>query len=268
LSSAAGFRKRQAWISSAAPTTAVERVGSAMTAELRRDPDFRKVHFNKPSGYLEEQAEGAGPIRLARGFTRLGKTAFILSLKGRLPEYGAAFVDNQNLAFLAPPRSCIFVYDIFYLTHPNSRAEYLQGRLLYRNLRSYEAVLTDSHYTRRELIRLGMLDPDRIHVFHLDIDRSVFRPVPVDRPRLWRALGIPEASRAAFHISSGEKRKNLDGILRAFALLAKDLPDLYLLKAGKDLHAGNQAQAEAMARELGVADRVRFLEGFFARHRA
>ncbi|MDB5105072.1 MAG: hypothetical protein JWP91_2761 [Fibrobacteres bacterium] len=248
-----------AWISSAAPSTAVERVGRAMTEDLHGDPDFRKVHFNKPSGFLEEQAWGSAPVPIAKGFTKLGKSAFLLSLKGRLPGYRASFVDNQNLAFLAPPRACIFVYDVFYLTHPNSKAEYLQGLVLYRNLRGYEAVLTDSHYTREVLIQRGMVDADRIKVIHLDVDRNHFHPAPVDRPALWREIGIPEKARVVLHVSSGERRKNFPGLLEAFALLSRDMPDLYLIKAGKDLQAGNQALAEAKARELGVGDRVRFL---------
>jgi glycosyltransferase involved in cell wall biosynthesis len=258
-SPSAGRSRLSAWISSAAPTTAVERVGQAMTEDLRRDPDFRKVFFNKPSGWLEEQTDGSAPERLAKGFTKLGKSAFQLSLKRALPEYGASFVDCQNLAFLAPPRACLFVYDVFYLTHPNSKAEYLQGRILYRNVRSYELIMTDSHYTREVLIDRKMADADRIKVVHLDVDRKMFRPDPVDRPRLWRDIGLPEGTRMVLHVSSGEKRKNFPRVLEAFAALAKDMPDVVLVKAGKDLSPQNQPLAEARARELGIADRVRFL---------
>jgi glycosyltransferase involved in cell wall biosynthesis len=251
-----------AWISSAAPGTAVERVGRALTGNLRLQGTFRKAYFNKVSGCLEEQS-GEGPLRiLARGFARFGKTIFLFSLKNRLPAYRACFVDNQNLAFLAPPHACVFVHDLFYLTHPNSLLERLQGHLQYRGLRRYAKAMVNSEYTRSCLIEYGM-PPERIHVFPLGFERKLFHPAAPEDTGLARrvrvGLGIPERSRFLFHVSSGEKRKNLPRVLEAFARLAASHPDLHLVKAGRDLKAGNAPRAQAQARELGIADRVLFL---------
>jgi glycosyltransferase involved in cell wall biosynthesis len=253
-------RARAAWISSAAPGTAVERVGNALTEGLRESEDFRKAYFNKASGALEEIGADGTAVPVARGLTRLGKTAFLFSLAARLPRYGACFVDNQNLSFLAPPNACIFVHDLFYLTHPNSFAERAQAWLQYRNLRRYEAAMVNSEYTKRVLAAHGM-PPERIHVFPLDYDRRVFGPGPgpVDKAALRRRIGLPEGARMLFHVSSGEKRKNFPGILAAFARLAEEAPDLFLVKAGRDLKSGNTPRAEAEAAALGLAGRVRFL---------
>jgi glycosyltransferase involved in cell wall biosynthesis len=248
-----------AWITSASPGTAVARVGAALTAEAGRLPGFRRVAFDRESGGLTEREGEGQQIEVARGFTRLGKTAFVLSLARRLPAYRAAFVDTQNLAFLAPPRACLFLHDLFYLTHPNSMAERLQGKLLYRNLNRYDAILCNSGFTRGEAIRLGLVDPGRVEIFPLAVDGDVFRYREVDRPRLRASLGLPEGARIIAHVSSGEPRKNFPGLLRAFARLASERNDVYLVKAGRDLRARNTPEAEALARDLGIADRVRFL---------
>jgi glycosyltransferase involved in cell wall biosynthesis len=247
-----------AWISSAAPGTAVERVGRALTTELRHDPDFRKAYFNYGSGVLEEQSAGGPAEPLACGFKRLGKTIFLFSLKKSLPRYRSCFIDNQNLSFLAPRRACIFVHDLFYLTHPNSLLERVQGYLQYRGLRKYDKIMVNSKYTRDRLIEYGVL-PARIHVFPLDFDRSAFCPVAVDKTALWARIGLPGNARVLFHVSSGEKRKNFARVLEAFARLAGTMPDLYLVKAGRDLKAGNAPKAQTLARGLGLEDRVRFL---------
>lgn len=247
-----------AWISSAVHGSAVERVGRALTENLRMRPEFRKAFFNKESGFLEEQAEGSPAVPVARGLTSLGKTAFLLSLRNRLPRYRSCFIDNQNLSFLAPRRACMFVHDLFYLTHPNGWLERLQGWVVYRGMRNYPALMVNSEYTRACLVQRG-ITPGRIHVFPLDYDRDVFHPARVDGRAIRREIGIPENASMLFHVSSGEKRKNFRGILAAFSLLARETPDLYLVKAGRDLKAGNAPLAESQAREFGIADRVRFL---------
>jgi glycosyltransferase involved in cell wall biosynthesis len=183
----------------------------------------------------------------------------MLGLKKALPEYDACFVDTQNLSLLRPRHACLFVYDLFYLTHPNSFLEQMQGRILYRGLGGYDAYMTDSHWTKAVLSERARVAPEKIRVQHPGYDRTTFRPAPTDRERFWKALGLPQGCRVILHVSSGEKRKNFHGILQAFAILSRRHPDLVLVKAGRDLKAGNRPAAAALAEKLGVAEKVHFL---------
>lgn len=248
-----------AWISGAAPGTAVDRVGSALCEPFQTHPDFRKVSFNRTAGVMQEEQPGKSPVTLGKGFTRFGKTAFLLSFKGRLPAYDACFFDTQNLAFLAPPGACVMVYDLFYLTHPSFPLERLQGRILYQGLGACRAFMSDSEWTKQQMVQLLKIDPEKIAAIPMGYNREVFHPASVDGERFRAALGLSPRALIVLHVSSGEPRKNFDGLLRAFARLSKDVPEAILLKAGRDLKKGTRAEHEALVDALGLKSKVKFL---------
>lgn len=248
-----------AWISGAAPGTAVDRVGSALSEPFQVHADFRKVSFNRAAGVMQEEQIGKAPITLAKGLTLFGKTAFLLSFMGRLPKYDACFFDTQNLAFLAPPRACVMVYDLFYLTHPSFPLERLQGRILYRGLDACRAFMSDSEWTKKQMVEILKIDPEKITAIPMGYNRQVFYPASVDGESFRASLGLSAKALIVLHVSSGEPRKNFAGLLQAFALLTKDVPEAVLLKAGRDLKPGTRALHEGMVDSLGLKGKVIFL---------
>ncbi|GEM_PF-6828863 len=250
---------KAAWVSGSPVGTGVERAGRGFAGPLLARPDFRKIYFNKSTAHVEVHGPAGTEILPGQGFKRLGKTALLYSLKGKVPAADRYFLDSQNLAFLRLPRACIIVHDLFYLTHPTSRLETWQGRFVYGGLRGYEAVMAASHYSKSCLVNLLGVDPDRIKVFHLSCDQEIFRPAPVDRERLLAGHGVDAKAKVLFHLSSGERRKNFPMLLAAIKLLVRDIPELVLLKAGKDLHPRDRLAAEALVAELGLTKQVRFI---------
>jgi len=109
------------------------------------------------------------------------------------------------------------------------------------------ALLAVSGALKQDMIALGM-NGDKISVHYTGLDQDRF--VPVDRIAAKRALGVE----GPLFISTGAliPRKNQDLVIRAMA----SLPDAVLMLAGK----GEAEQSyRALATELGVADRIRFL---------
>lgn len=234
-------------------------MGAELTAPLRHHPDFRKLYFDGKTGRLEESG-AAETITLGHGKTTWGKSLFALSMAGKVPHYRAAFIDSQNLAFLAPPfPACLFVHDLFYWTHPRSPLERLQGHLLYRGIARYNAVLVNSEYTRSQVLAHTSVDPSRVTVVPLGYDAEVFRPADAKREALRATIGLPENARVVFHLSSGEPRKNLPRLVRAFARVAREYPDVYFVKGGGTLHADARNDVLTLAAALGIGDRVRIL---------
>lgn len=93
-------------------------------------------------------------------------------------------------------------------------------------------------------------DPSRITVVHNSADEQTFQPRPGN--------GRVDGFRLICH-GSIEERYGIDTVIRAVALLRDELPDLAFDVYGE----GSQRRPlMALARELGVEDRVRFSDGF------
>ena len=87
------------------------------------------------------------------------------------------------------------------------------------------------------------------------IDTARFHPTPeAERRRLRAALGLSDAT--IVHAGRLAREKHVDVLIRALPALAATVPDAMLALAG---HGSARPALEALAGELGVAGRVRFL---------
>ena len=75
----------------------------------------------------------------------------------------------------------------------------------------------------------------------------------------WReqTLGLSDTDEVIINLGRQEYAKGQDDLLRATARLAQDRPSLVLLIAGREGHSSSSLRA--LAGELGIANRVRFL---------
>ncbi len=241
--------------------TGAGRVSHILQAHLADRPDVVQAVLNRQNGCLELRRPGAEPERLAKGFRAAGKSVFTLSFRGRIPPFRKSFLETQNLACLRVPRAGIFAFDIFYLTHPDSWADSLLARTLYRGLADYPLILTCSEYSRGEISERFRIAPERIRTVPLDCDRVLFAPRRVDKAAWLASYGLPADVKVLAHVSSGDKRKNLPGILRAFRLVLEKHPDAVFVKAGKVLHGSNHRALLASIASMGLKNKVFFLEG-------
>lgn len=110
-----------------------------------------------------------------------------------------------------------------------------------------QVVVSVSARVRDELIEIG-IPAERIRVIVNGVDPDEFHPGKEDRT----ALGLPEGVPLALFVGDiRTPRKNLDTILAAL----KQVPSLHLAVAG-DTQA---SPFPALARQLGIEDRVQFL---------
>lgn len=110
-------------------------------------------------------------------------------------------------------------------------------------------IVTVSDCSRQDIARDFGLQPAGISLVHNGIDTQVFRPLPgVERNPL----------RLMATCSADAPLKGLRYLLRAYAKLLRDWPDLELLLVSKPNPGG---ATEQLVHELGIADRVRFVNG-------
>jgi glycosyltransferase involved in cell wall biosynthesis len=126
-------------------------------------------------------------------------------------------------------------------------------------LRRARVVIANSERTRRDLINLLSLNPDRVHRIYPGVDPELRSPTPLERAHARDALGVPRDSLiAAFVGTLGyDCNKGFDTLLSAWTELARNLDwDVQLLVAGGGRGSGRWQNVIA---ELGISSRVRML---------
>jgi glycosyltransferase involved in cell wall biosynthesis len=198
------------------------------------DPDFRYTVFvgqGRPDMSAATIRRSLLPThnRLARVFWE----QFIqpLALAREHPDllHSLAFVSP----LLNPAPAVVTVYDLsFRLTpdrFPAAQRLYLAAFTAH-SCRRARRVIAISESTRQDLIRMFGIDGARVDVAAPGIDPA-FRPVPQPEVDSFRArAGLPHPF--ILYLGTLEPRKNLGTLIRAFAALHAQRPQLHLVLAG------------------------------------
>ena len=128
-------------------------------------------------------------------------------------------------------------------------------------LGSAAVLVANSEWTRdRCLTLLGELDldtsPERVRVVPLGADRDFFRP-GIDTRDVRARYGL-DGGRWLLSVARLTRHKGIDTALRALADIRDRHPDVRYAVVGEGEY---QPALEVQAKELGLADRVRFLAG-------
>ena len=121
-------------------------------------------------------------------------------------------------------------------------------------LRRCRRVIVLSDFSRRTL--LGVHGPLAAPIVRIPggVDLVRFRPAP-DRAAVRRALGLPPDGLLLFTVRNLEPRMGLDALVRAVALVRRDVPVRLVIGGQGRLHR----ELEELALSLGVADIVRLV---------
>ncbi|HET8650608.1 MAG TPA: glycosyltransferase family 4 protein [Gemmatimonadales bacterium] len=208
----------------------------------------------------------SGRLRTVPGLLRWSRRASLLAR-----QYHPEFIWCGNLKPAGYPARWIWerqgipygviVYggDLLNLQHQIHRSA-LKARAAKALLGSTSVIVAISSYTRdlaeSVLHELELAaDPARLRIVPLGTDPEFFHP-GIDPSEVMRRYQLPEG-RWVLTVARLMAHKGVDTGIRAIAELA-ELPDVRYLVVGS---GKRRAQFEALAQELGVADRVRFLSG-------
>ena len=175
--------------------------------------------------------------------------------------------------FVLPPTghapAILTVHDLSFLRVPEffvpGFREYLETAVL-RAVKRARHILADSANTRRDLIELMAVEPERVSILYPGVE-SRFQPVndaeALERVRV--CYGLPE--RFILGLGTLQPRKNFNGLIDAFrCLLAtggaeSQIPDLHLVIVGG--RGWMYQDILALAKGYGLEERVHF-PGFVA----
>lgn len=156
------------------------------------------------------------------------------------------------------------VHDVMWVTHPewcNSRLwgqveRHFYGYGIARALARSALIATVSEASRAEICRIAPHAADRVVVTRSGVAED-FAPAARDAAALAR-IGVPAGRRYCLVVGQGTPYKNHEGALRAFALAFAAMPDIDLVLVRRRGDTG--PALERLARSLGLAGRVHFLE--------
>lgn len=214
----------------------------------------------------------AAAVRAGRALG-LDAAAFFASypVSVRLGEAAVCHLASQTLAtlllFQKLPPTVVTVHDIIphLLRHDKrlSTRRHLFDRLFDRlalgALRRADALIAISEYTKRTLVDALAFPPERIHVVHRAVDNDAFKPTPVPAEFRQR-YGLGEEHLHVLYVGSEDPRKNVEGLLRAFALARERVPSARLVKAGAAHFDAERERLLALVAALDLQGAVRFLD--------
>lgn len=234
-----------------------------------------------PDGTLAELAAQAGiprrpilgtqasfrlhPVHTTRGLAEIGRSALqVRSLAGNLaPELIHANTTRAALLALLARRPRPPVLAHIRDWAPEGRfSRFVLGVVA----RRADLVVANSAYIARQFDDLAPRRP--VEVIHNPVDLGKFDPAKTDRAAARREFGLGDETVALAVVAQLTPWKGQDDAIRALAVLRAGGRDVTLLLAGSAKFAAagtqfdNQAyehDLHALAAELGVADRVRFL---------
>jgi glycosyltransferase involved in cell wall biosynthesis len=118
-----------------------------------------------------------------------------------------------------------------------------------------DALIADSACTREMVVQALGYPVERIWVIPLGVDHAVFHPRPVP-PDFDARYGLDSRYRYVLYVGSENPRKNLPFLLRAFARLHQDMPDVRLIRVGSVQYLSQACVLEQQIQELGLGDAV------------
>lgn len=185
-----------------------------------------------------------------------------------------ATVDLVHVPYFSAPMRLplpyiVTVHDVIPLAVPEyggSAQMRAYMRLVSRTVKRAALILTDSEYSKGDIVRLLGVHPDRVRVTLLAASRDL-RPVEtlaeqesVEATRVRYGL----TNRFILNVGGLDLRKRLPQLIQGFAKALPALPETFDLVITGRPHTGNSAlypDLTPIIRELGVQDRVR-LTGF------
>ena len=187
----------------------------------RHSPHRYRLYLNQPlpDGLLPlPLGTTTRVIRLPRLWTHVGLSSEMLRAA---PD--VLFVPSHVLPLVCPRRSVVVVYDVGHRVFPQAHGRFERVYLewsIRRHVRRATWLLTISHASKRDLVRLYGADPERIAIAYPAVDER-FRPASREEIERVRArYGL--ADRYVLHLGTLKPRKNLPRLIEAFA--RADLP--------------------------------------------
>ncbi|HII05868.1 MAG TPA: glycosyltransferase family 4 protein [Methanotrichaceae archaeon] len=127
----------------------------------------------------------------------------------------------------------VTVHDLAPIVYPSEIANLslkVQYLLTPTALKRADRIITDSNFTKDELLRLTKLNEDQIDVVHLGVDHERYRPM--DKFECKEKFGLKQEDKHILVVSSNLEHKRMDLAKKLFEHIRSKRKDVKMIKAG------------------------------------
>lgn len=227
------------------PLTGIGRYAYELARGLSAQPEVEDIRFQYRFGWCDDPdlllEEASTPAQAGRAqnqglWYRALRSAYRAvgpAVKGaRLASYRDHIFHSPNYALpWFPGKSVSTIHDMSCFRHPEyhpqERVDHMR-RIFPHILKSADLLITDSEFSKSELVTLCDVDPDRVVTTYLGKD-DIFQPrSEAVCHQAMQQLGLRYRG-YTLTVGTIEPRKNLDVLLDAYAALPANLRSLYPL---------------------------------------
>lgn len=171
------------------------------------------------------------------------------------------FVPAHSVPLIHRGRTVVTIHDLGFLHNP--QIYHPLARIYHRfsawwSVRYAFKIITISEFTKQDIIKNYKVNPDKISVIPLGLDKSKYKII-TDKNRLKQVQDKYNLTRPYFfYIGRLEKKKNIEFLINAFNQLAVDYPDYDLVLAGSLSYGGDKImrliKASSKVKHLGYIE--------------
>ena len=184
-----------------------------------RDKECERINWKTP------------PSRIITYHTKHFRNRQLLS---KMPPYDIYHFQSPVFASLVRYRrpAIVTVYDLIPFRRPDfysdTRREIIRRRLTSSN--EADRIIAISQSTKRDLVQLLKINPEKIDVVYLGVNRKIYKP----RVKSWarKVLGLPQDKKILLNVGTENENKNIERLVRVFYKLQKESKNLFLVRIG------------------------------------
>ncbi len=242
----------------AGPRTGTENYSLGLIRALleRRRFDYRLYFRDAPPPELAALSRPGVEMRLMPALRLWTHTRLAAEVLRHSPD--ALLVPAHVLPLTHPPATVVTVHDVgfryFPAAHTRRQRAYLELSTLWAARRAAR-LLADSEATKRDVMRLYGVAPERILVAYPAVDPQ-YTPnaVPDEAALLRRRYGLPD--RYVLFVGTLQPRKNAGVLIEALPHVPEDIS---LVLVGRPGWGGEVDRLQALTQRWGLIERVHFL---------
>jgi glycosyltransferase involved in cell wall biosynthesis len=134
---------------------------------------------------------------------------------------------------------------------------YVDGKAMH-HLVNADLLISISQFTKKTLIENLSIPEGKIHVVLYGVDHNTFKPVEV-ADNFHSRYEIPGDHKIILYVGSENPRKNLTGLMKAFATLKPKESKYMILKIGTPEYIPQYQKLKALIQDLSLEDNVTFI---------